>query len=49
MERIVIETTEEIKDSLKTLAFNRNTTMKALIDEAIELVLRKYTKKETVK
>ena len=38
MERIVIETDAETKESLKRMAFKKKTTMKMLLAEAIRLL-----------
>lgn len=47
MERIVIETDEETKDQLKTLAFKEGKTMKYLIAEAIQLILKRLKKEKS--
>lgn len=41
MERIVIETDSETKQSLKKLALNENKTMKELFAEAIRSLLKR--------
>jgi hypothetical protein len=44
MERIVIETTEEIKKQLKDKSYQEEKTMKELLSEAIEYILKRKLK-----